>query len=113
MRVSGQKISKTLRDKILTYLALLERQQGSPTVHSPLNRVEMADYLCVNRSAMTRELAAMKQEGLIDFNKNEFYLNGNAVSPFTQAKGPFTGVGLKSAKPGFSGRIPSITAGSS
>lgn len=63
---------KTLRDKILTYLALLKRQQGSLTVHSPLNRVEMADYLCVNRSAMTRELAAMRQEGLIDFRGNVF-----------------------------------------
>ncbi len=66
---------KNLRDKILTYLMILLRQQNSKTIHSPLNRVEMADYLCVNRSAMTRELAVMRREGILDYEHNTFTLN--------------------------------------
>jgi CRP-like cAMP-binding protein len=38
----------------------------------PLGRVELAEYLCVNRSALTRELVKMKEDGLIDYDKNTF-----------------------------------------
>lgn len=65
---------KTLRDKIVTYLTILQRQQSQTTIHSPLNRVEMADYLCVNRSAMTRELTIMRREGLLEYDRNTFTL---------------------------------------
>ena len=34
----------------------------------------MADYLSVNRSAMTRELSKMKEEGILDFDKNTFLI---------------------------------------
>lgn len=62
----------SLREKILSYLSILVQKQGRRTVQSPLNRTRMADYLGVNRSAMTRELATMKREGIIDFDKNEY-----------------------------------------
>ena len=39
-----------------------------------LSRVELSEYLGVNRSALTRELAQMREEGLIDFEKNTFIL---------------------------------------
>lgn len=68
-------ISKnTLRDKILTYLSLQSRRQHSKYITVPINRTEMASYLQSNRSAMTRELAAMKAEGLIDYDGNTFIL---------------------------------------
>ena len=38
----------------------------------PLGRVELAEYLCVDRSALTRELAKMKDDGLIDYDRNCF-----------------------------------------
>lgn len=64
----------TLREKILTYLSLQAQKQGSKYITLPLRRTEMARFLSVNRSAMTRELSAMRDEGLIDYDKNTFVL---------------------------------------
>ena len=61
-------------DKILTFLSMEARRQGSATFVLPLNRTEMAEYLCINRSAMTRELSALKKEGLIDIDRDRFTL---------------------------------------
>lgn len=63
---------KTLREKILAYLSLQAQTQDSPYVQLPLGRVELAEYLCADRSALTRELAKMREEGLIDYDKNCF-----------------------------------------
>ena len=65
---------KTLREKVLTYLRLQAETQQSQRITVPLGRVELADYLCANRSALTRELAAMKQDGILDYDKNTFVL---------------------------------------
>lgn len=63
---------RTLREKILTYLSLQSQLQGSLYFTLPLNRAELADYLCADRSALSRELSAMRAEGLIDFDRNLF-----------------------------------------
>ena len=63
---------KTLREKILAYLSIQSQAQGSRRFEVPLGRVEWAEYLCADRSALTRELAKMKDEGLIDYRKNSF-----------------------------------------
>lgn len=63
---------KSLRERIMTYLLLLAEKQRCKTVISHLNHSEMAEFLCVNRSSMMRELARMKQEGIIDFNRNQY-----------------------------------------
>lgn len=63
---------KTLREKILAYLSLQSQLQGSRYFSLPLNRAELADYLCADRSALSRELSAMRSEGLIDFDRNLF-----------------------------------------
>ena len=62
---------KTLREKILAYLSAYGGD-GSFTI--PLGRVEWAEYLCADRSALTRELAKMKEEGIIDYQKNTFQI---------------------------------------
>lgn len=64
----------SIREKILAYLSMLSQQQNSRYVETPLSRTELADYLSINRSAMTRELSNMKTEGLIDFDKNTFII---------------------------------------
>ena len=64
----------TLREKILSYLEILGRRQGQKYISVPLSRTEMASYLQANRSAMTRELASMKAEELIDFDGSTFVL---------------------------------------
>lgn len=65
---------KTIREKILTYLSQHVQTSGKHYFTSPMGRLELADYLCVDRSALTRELAHMKAEGLLDYDKNTFLL---------------------------------------
>lgn len=63
---------KTTREKIL---ALLENYKTDTGVFSiPYSREEMAKFLCVDRSAMSRELCKMRDEGILKFNKNNFEL---------------------------------------
>ena len=62
----------SLREKILAYLSIESRRNGSTNFTVPLNRTEMADYLCTNRSALSRELAKMKKDGIIDYESNTF-----------------------------------------
>ena len=63
---------RTIREKLLAYLSIQGQLRGSVYFEIPLGRAELAEYLCVDRSAMTRELAKMKEEGLIDYDKNSF-----------------------------------------
>ncbi len=63
---------KTLREKILAYLSIQAQSQGKKAFEIPLGRVEWAEYLCADRSALTRELSKMKDEGLIDYQRNWF-----------------------------------------
>ena len=63
---------RSIREKILAYLSIQAQRQQSRYFEIPLGRVELAGYLCVDRSALTRELAKMKAEGLIDFHRNWF-----------------------------------------
>ena len=63
---------RTIREKLLTYLSIQAQAQGSRYFEIPFGRVELAEYLCVDRSALTRELAKMKADGLIDYDKNCF-----------------------------------------
>ena len=63
---------RTIREKLLAYLSIQAQVQQSRYFEIPLGRLELAEYLCVDRSALTRELAKMKDEGLIDYDKNCF-----------------------------------------
>jgi len=51
------------------------RKQGSSTFEIPFNRQQLADYLNVDRSALSKELGKMKEEGILDFHKNVFRLS--------------------------------------
>ncbi len=64
---------KTLREKILTYL--YNESSGRKKFSIPMNREELANFLCADRSALSNELSKMKKEGLIDYYKNEFKLS--------------------------------------
>ena len=63
---------RSIREKLLTYLSVQAQIQESRYFEIPLARVELAEYLCVDRSALTRELVKMKEDGLIDYDKNCF-----------------------------------------
>ena len=66
--------SKSLRDRLLSYLSEQALEHGSPQFTIPFNRQQLADYLAVNRSAMSKELSKMQEEGLITYRKNKFIL---------------------------------------
>lgn len=61
-----------LRDKLITYFTEQAGAAGSDTFTLSMNRDDMASYMGTNRSALSRELARMKADGLIDFYRNTF-----------------------------------------
>lgn len=67
-------IKRSTREKLLSYLAEQAAKSNSKIFSIPFNRQELADYLCVDRSAMSNELSKLKEEGLIDFHRSEFKL---------------------------------------
>ncbi len=68
-------LMKTIREKIVNYLVESYGINNKKSFLVPYNREELANYFSVDRSSLSRELAKMKEEGLIDFNKNKFTLS--------------------------------------
>lgn len=66
---------RTIRDRVLAYLSAQAVRQGSYTFEIPFNRQQLADYLSVDRSALSAELSKLQRENLIDFRKNKFTIN--------------------------------------
>lgn len=67
---------KTTREKILSYLSECALAAGSGVFSIPFNRQELADYLSVERSALSNTLCKMRDEGTLSFHKNQFRLLG-------------------------------------
>lgn len=66
---------RTTREKILEYLSNQKKALSlDSNFEINLNRNEMADYLALDRSNLSRELGKLKKEGIIDFKKNKFRL---------------------------------------
>ena len=65
---------RTTREKLLSYLSEQAVLAGSNSFAIPFNRQELADYLFVDRSAMSAELSRMKKEGILEYEKNRFLL---------------------------------------
>ena len=65
---------KTIRERLLIYLSNESRKAGSQEFIIPFDRQQLADYLNVDRSALSKELGKMRDEGLIEFRKNVFHL---------------------------------------
>lgn len=73
---------KTTREKLLAYLWSISQKEQSQEFDIPYNRQELADYLAVDRSAMSAELSRMKTEGLLEFHKNHFRLTEHSMEDF-------------------------------
>lgn len=65
---------RTIREKILSYLSTQSTINKSNSFNIPFNRQEMADYLGVDRSALSKELSKMACEGIVKYTKNYFEL---------------------------------------
>ncbi|HKL58597.1 MAG TPA: helix-turn-helix domain-containing protein, partial [Sphaerochaeta sp.] len=65
---------RNTREKLLSFLSEQALDRGQQEFTIPFDRQQLADYLCVDRSAMSSELGKMKSDGLIEYNKNTFML---------------------------------------
>lgn len=74
----GKKIQvmsqKTTREKLLAYLMQQAKEGGSEEFTIPFNRQALADYLGVERSAMSAEIGKLRKEGTLDTNGSHFRL---------------------------------------
>lgn len=68
---------RKLRDKINVYIKTLNVK--GDIINIPFNRQELANYLSVDRSSLSRELCHMRDEGLLDFNKNKITLKNISI----------------------------------
>lgn len=77
MALSGRSFHtspKSARGRILAYLNALSLQKSATELDIPFNRQQMADYLNLERTNLSKELGRMQREGLIRFKKNHFKL---------------------------------------
>lgn len=65
---------KSIREKIISYLSTEAQKNKTNSFLIKFDRQELADYLFVERSALSRELSSMKKDRLIDYKKNHFTL---------------------------------------
>lgn len=70
----GHMSKRTTREKLISYLSEESKRQNSARFTIPFNRQQLADFLSVDRSAMSNELCKMRDEGLLRFEKKSFTL---------------------------------------
>ena len=72
----GHVVRRTTREKLLSYLSAQAHREKSNSFYIPYSRQQLADYLCVDRSALSHELSRMKKQGILRYHKNYFELLG-------------------------------------
>ena len=65
---------RTTREKLLSYLSAESIRQSSLSFDIPFDRQQLADFLCVERAAMSVELSKLQKEGLLVTKRNHFEL---------------------------------------
>lgn len=70
---------KTIRGRLLSYFSRQISLQGSSKITIPFDRQQLADYLNLDRSALSKELGKMKQEHLLEYHKNIFDINIHGI----------------------------------
>jgi len=65
---------RTTRDKVLSYLSAESLRHSSLSFDIPFDRQQLADYLCIDRAAMSTEISKLQKEGFIKTNRNHFEL---------------------------------------
>ena len=80
MQKLGHMAKRSTREKLISYLSEEAKRHNSGTFAIPFNRQQLADYLAVDRSAMSNELGKMRDDGLLMFDKNQFTLLQGDIS---------------------------------
>ncbi|MFA7661250.1 MAG: Crp/Fnr family transcriptional regulator [Anaerovoracaceae bacterium] len=65
---------RTIRDKVLAYLSSQAQAMEGDSFYIPFDRQELADFLAVDRSALSKELSRMAREGVLEYRKNWFHI---------------------------------------
>lgn len=68
---------KTIRERVLAYFNTVCLQKGSTEFDIPFDRQQLADYLNVDRSALSHELSKLQIDGIIEFRKNHFIIKSD------------------------------------
>ena len=73
---------KSIRGRLLSYLSFQALRQGSRAFDIPFDRQQLADYLNVDRSALSAELGRMRREGLLRAEKNHFEMSEGSLDDY-------------------------------
>ena len=65
---------RTIKERLLSYLEELSARTGRDAVTVPFDRQALADYLCVDRSALSRTIGQLTREGVLEAERNRFVL---------------------------------------
>ena len=65
---------RTTREKLMAYLLEEAKRNGSNSFTIPYDRQSLADFLSVERSAMSAEISKLRKEGVLESEKNRFKL---------------------------------------
>ena len=81
---------RSTKEKLLSYLSEESIRQGSLSFSIPFDRQQLADYLCVERAALSVVISKLQKEGVLSAEKNHFTLIFNKKSPFPSKTGKRT-----------------------
>ena len=65
---------RTIKERLLSYLEELSARTGRDAVSVPFDRQALADYLCVDRSALSRTIGQLTREGVLAAERSRFVL---------------------------------------
>ena len=71
--------ARSIRGRLLTYLSAQSVRAGAKTFRIPFDRQQLADYLNVERTALSKELGKMRTDGLLEWHKNVFTLKAEGT----------------------------------
>lgn len=74
--------AKTIRARLLSYLSYEAKKQGCYEFDIPFNRQQLADYLNLDRSALSNELSKMAKDGILTTHQNHFILSQNIIEDY-------------------------------
>lgn len=66
---------RSIRGRIMAYFQFMASRNGSTSFKLNMSREQLAQYLCVNRSALSNEMSIMKREGIIEFKGKEYRIS--------------------------------------
>ena len=74
---------RSTQDRLMSYLRAVAQQKGTAEFDVPFDRQQLADYLCVERSALSAEISRLSKLGLISSRKNHFSVSRTVLRPLS------------------------------